>query len=317
MASTKDKVQKALSEVRTLVLGAQILLGFQYQALFLPRFEELPGYGKALGTLVFALMLITIACLVAPSPFHRISEGGEATRRQHAYTKAMITIALVPFALATGGNVIITTDLYVGSTAALLIGLATTAIATFFWFGIEHMRRSKRDLPGQGEHGDDKMPLDEKISALLTETRIVLPGVQALLGFQFAAYLTEAFGKLSPTAQAVHTASLLLLTLTMILLMTPAPYHRLAEDGENTTHFERVGATFVLAALVPLALALAGDFYIVLERALQNAQLALFGALSSVGCALILWFVVPLLARRRTRASRPGHEVRSRLTANR
>jgi hypothetical protein len=43
MASTKDKVQTALSEVRTLVLGAQILLGFQYQAVFRPRFEELSG----------------------------------------------------------------------------------------------------------------------------------------------------------------------------------------------------------------------------------------------------------------------------------
>jgi hypothetical protein len=53
MVGAKDKVQKALSEVRTLVLGAQILLGFQYQALFLPRFEELPGYGKALETGVF------------------------------------------------------------------------------------------------------------------------------------------------------------------------------------------------------------------------------------------------------------------------
>jgi hypothetical protein len=144
MASTKDKVQKALSEVRTLVLGAQILLGFQYQALFLPRFEDLPGYAKALATLAFALMLITIGCLVAPSSFHRISEGGEATRRQHAYTKAMITIALVPFALATGGSVIITTDLYVGSTAALLLGLATTAVAIFFWFGVRTRRTCRR-----------------------------------------------------------------------------------------------------------------------------------------------------------------------------
>jgi hypothetical protein len=303
MASTKDKVQKALSEVRTLVLGAQILLGFQYQALFRPRFEELPGYSKALDTLAFALMLITIGCLIAPSSFHRISEGGEATRRQLAYTKAMITVALVPFALATGGNVIIATELYVGGTAALLLGLATTAVAIFFWYGIGHMQRSERDLQGQGEQGDEKMPLSERISALLTETRIVLPGVQALLGFQFAAYLTEAFGKLSPTAQAVHTGSLLLLALTMILLMTPAPYHRLAENGENTTHFERVGTTFVLAALVPLALALAGDLYVVLEKALQNAQFALFGALATVGCALVLWFGVPLLARRRTRAS--------------
>jgi len=42
MAELKDKVQKVLSENRTLVLGAQILLGFQYQAVFRPKFEDLP-----------------------------------------------------------------------------------------------------------------------------------------------------------------------------------------------------------------------------------------------------------------------------------
>jgi hypothetical protein len=303
MASTKDKVQKALSEVRTLVLGAQILLGFQYQALFRPRFEELPGYAKVLDAVVFVLMLVTIGCLIAPSSFHRISEGGEATRRQHAYTKAMITTALVPFALAIGATFFISTAAYLDTGAALLLGLATTAVAAFFWFGIEYMRRNKRGLQSQDEQGDEKVPLNEKINALLTETRIVLPGVQALLGFQLAAYLTEAFGKLSATAKAVHTGSLVLMALAMILLMTPAPYHRLVEDGENTERFDRVGTSFVLAALVPLALALAGDSYVVLEKTLQNVQLALFGAVATVVCALLLWFVAPLLARRRDRAS--------------
>ena len=102
MASTKDKVQTALSEVRTLVLGAQILLGFQYQAVFRPRFEELPGHTKAFKSVAFALMMVTVGCLIAPSSFHRISEGGEATRRQLAYTKGMITSVLVPFVLAIG-----------------------------------------------------------------------------------------------------------------------------------------------------------------------------------------------------------------------
>ena len=78
MASTKDKVQTALSEVRTLVLGAQILLGFQYQAVFRPRFEELPGYTKAFESVAFALMMVTVGCLIAPSSFHRISEGSVA-----------------------------------------------------------------------------------------------------------------------------------------------------------------------------------------------------------------------------------------------
>jgi Family of unknown function (DUF6328) len=299
MASTKDKVQTALSEVRTLVLGAQILLGFQYQAVFRPRFEELPGYTKAFESVAFALMMVTVGCLIAPSSFHRISEGGEATRRQLAYTKGMITSALVPFVLAIGATLFIATATYLGTTAALVLGLSTAAVAAFFWFGVERMQRRKRRLHIPGKQGDESVPLGEKIKSLLTEARIVLPGVQALLGFQLAAYLTDAFGKLSATAKAVHTGCLLLLALAMILLITPACYHRLAEDGENTEHFDRVGTAFVLAALPPLALGLAGDFYVVLEKALKSAQLAFFGAVAMVIGAFVLWFGVPLLARRR------------------
>src|SRR5215213_8314756 len=89
MASLKDKVQKVLSENRTLVLGAQILLGFQYQAVFRPKFDDLPALGKTLEVVALALLLCTILCLIAPSSFHRISEAGESTRRQYAYSKVM------------------------------------------------------------------------------------------------------------------------------------------------------------------------------------------------------------------------------------
>src|SRR4051794_27205824 len=109
------------------------------------------------------------------------------------------------------------------------------------------MRRSSQP----GDHSSDtegqsneKVPLTEKISELLSEACIVLPGAQALLGFQFAAYLTEPFEKLSMTAKAVHTVSLLLIALSMILLMSPAPYHRLGENGEDTEHFDRIGVRF-------------------------------------------------------------------------
>src|SRR5512133_1902777 len=162
MASTKDKVQTALSEVRTLVLGAQILLGFQYQAVFRPRFEELPGYTKAFESVAFALMMVTVGCLIAPSSFHRISEGGEATRRQLAYTKGMITSALVPFVLAIGATLFIATATYLGTTSALVLGLSTAAVAAFFLFGVERMQRSKRRLHIPGKQGDEGVPLREK-----------------------------------------------------------------------------------------------------------------------------------------------------------
>src|SRR4051794_7393182 len=78
------------------------------------------------------------------------------------------------------------------------------------------------------------------------------------------------------------------------------PYHRLAEDGENTEHFDRVGVRFVLGALVPLGLGLAGDLYVVLEKVSGSSGLALLGALAVVVGALLLWFALPLVARRRS-----------------
>ena len=113
------------------------------------------------------------------------------------------------------------------------------------------MQRRKRRLHIPGKQGDESVPLGEKINSLLTEARIVLPGVQALLGFQLVAYLTDAFGEaLRHCEDGAHGMSFLL-ALAMILLITPACYHRLAEDGEDTEHFDRVGTAFVLAALPP------------------------------------------------------------------
>ncbi len=293
----RDRLSKLLSEIRTLTLGAQILLGFQYQAIFHSGFETLPAYAKALEVIAFALMLAVFACLVAPSSFHRLSEAGNATRRQHAYTQTMLEVALLGFALGIGANVVLVTTVKLGTAGAVLLGAAVFTIAILFWFGVTLMQRT-RNRPSRSSLKDEAVPLKERISELLTEARIVLPGAQALLGFQFAAYLTEGFTKLPPASQTVHTISLLLIALAMILLMSPAPYHRIAEGGENTAHFDKVAVRFILAAMVPLAFGLAGDFYIVLEKVLESPPLAATGAVITVVGALLLWFAVPLWWRR-------------------
>ena len=47
------------------------------------------------------------------------------------------------------------------------------------------------------EKGPDKQErLTNKIKHVLTECRVVLPGAQALLGFQFICVLTESFDRL-------------------------------------------------------------------------------------------------------------------------
>jgi hypothetical protein len=308
MAGTKDKVQKVLSEVRNLVLGAQILLGFTYEAVFRPGFDKLPSPAKTLQAVSLALLLVAVACLIAPSSFHRIVERGESTRRQLAYAKLMVGVALLPFGLALGLNLFVSTESFLGPPVAAVTGSLGSAVAFAFWYGIPLMQR--RDDRSSKPESDEQVPLKEKINELLTESRIVLPGAQALLGFQLGAYLTEGFEKLPQASKLVHTGSLLCIALAMVLLMAPAPFHRIAENGENTERFDKVGVALILAALVPLALGLAGDLYVVLAKISGRAAFAAGGAAAAVIGAYALWFGVPLAARSRRAGPPLSHQGR-------
>jgi hypothetical protein len=56
----------------------------------------------------------------------------------------------------------------------------------------------------------------------------------------------------------VHAASLFLVGLVVIMLMAPAPYHRIVYAGENTEDMYRAGSALVTGATLPLGLGLAG-----------------------------------------------------------
>ena len=51
-------------------------------------------------------------------------------------------------------------------------------------------------------------PLHVKIEQMLTEARVILPGAQALFGFQLAIVLTQSFETLPELSRLVHAVSL-------------------------------------------------------------------------------------------------------------
>ena len=123
---------------------------------------------------------------------------------------------------------------------------------------------------------------------------MVLPGAQALFGFQLAIVLTQSFEQLPTVSKLVHAASLCLVALAVMLLMAPAPYHRIVYAGEDTEDVYRVGSALVTGATLPLGLGLAGDVYVVMERISGSFAIGLFAG----GLALILliglWYIYPL-----------------------
>ena len=141
-------------------------------------------------------------------------------------------------------------------------------------------------------------PLNAQVEQLLTEARVIIPGAQALLGFQFAVTLTRAFEQLPPGAKLAHIIALLCVALAVILLMAPAALHRLSFRGEDSPDFVTIGSVFVIAAPVPLALGIALDTYVAARRSLESDAGALAAALFSALLLFGLWYAYPLWRRR-------------------
>ena len=74
------KLKTALDETRLLILGAQVLFGFQFNGAFQELFEELPQSSRYLHCIALVLIMSTIGLLIAPSMRHRVVDGDRRRR---------------------------------------------------------------------------------------------------------------------------------------------------------------------------------------------------------------------------------------------
>ncbi len=295
------KIKMALGESRLLILGAQVLFGFQFDGVFQDLFEKEPAVTKALQCVGLALLVLTIGLLIAPSMRHRLVESGEASGAALNFATKVMDWALAPFAVALGLDVFVATERVGGREWGAFVGAGALALALLFWYVLEFLLRKKERAVS--EDARESTPLPDKVEQLLTESRVVIPGAQALLGFQLTVTLTRAFQELPFESKAAHVAALCLVALTVVLLMAPAAFHRISFAGEDDPAFLRLGAAFVIAAPAPLAVAIALDTYVAVRRALDSASTALILAACVLIVLLGLWYGYPLLRRARGGAS--------------
>jgi hypothetical protein len=317
MAQLKDRIKTALDESRMLILGSQVLLGFQFKSILEKGFEKLPHASQYMKLGGLSLMLIAVALLMSPGTYHHIVADGEDHEGVEGFTAHVISFALLPFAVGLGIDLYVGTEKVVGgSTAGLIAGAVGCLTALFFWYGLEFMRRGRREpeirekqaMTEENKKADDGAKLKDKIDQVLTEERVVLPGAQALLGFQFIAMMMEGFEALPIASRYVHLCGLFLVALSVILLMTPVAYHRLVEKGENTEHFHRFASRILIASMVPLALGLCADFYVVALKVTKSEVTAMTSAAFMLLFFYGLWFGFTLYRRRQ-------HESGARLSS--
>ncbi|MFN2578965.1 MAG: DUF6328 family protein [Pyrinomonadaceae bacterium] len=315
MTELKNKVKNALDEGRILVIGAQVLTGFQFRTAFEPGFEKLSEHAKYIKLGGLGLLLVAFALLVWPGTFHQIVEGGEDTERIHRFTSVVLGMAMLPFALALGSDFFVGGEILFGRTAGLVAGAVAIAIAVLFWYGLEVIQRKRyaSEIDKEKKMSRDKEKADsggtklkDKIQQVLTEVRVALPGAQALLGFQFVSLFMEAFEKLPYSLKIIHFISLCLVGLAIILMMTPAAYHRLVEQGEDTERFYRFASRILLTSLIPLALGISGDFYLVARKVTESDKVSIALAVFAIAIFFGLWFGFTFAKRRASKADHNG-----------
>jgi hypothetical protein len=76
-----------------------------------------------------------------------------------------------------------------------------------------------------------------RIEQMLTESRVILPGTQAMLGFQLIVTITKPFDEMAEAVKYSKFAALGMMIFGVVLLIAPATVHRLSFGGGMTLDF--------------------------------------------------------------------------------
>jgi hypothetical protein len=138
-----------------------------------------------------------------------------------------------------------------------------------------------------------KEELPEAVSHLLDECRMVLPGVQALFGFQLVAVFNQRFSDLSFNDQVLHLAAVACVAVSAALVMTPAAFHRQVLPDGISERMLKISTWLLLASMALLGVGIAADFFILAVLVLENRTTSVILAAALFIVLALLWFGFP------------------------
>ena len=129
---------------------------------------------------------------------------------------------------------------------------------------------------------------------------MVLPGIQALFGFQLIAVFNDGFAqKLSTVQQQIHFVSIVLTVIAIALVMTPAALHRQIDPLAVTRRFIRSSTILLILSMFPLAISICLEIYLIAQIITRLDWLSLLTAAGLFLLFLSLWTVLPHIEKRK------------------
>lgn len=144
----------------------------------------------------------------------------------------------------------------------------------------------------------EELSLNDAVTHLLEECRTVVPGMQAVFGFQLIAVFNSAFReRLSPGERELHLAAIVLVTIAIVLVMAPAALHRQTDPMAVSRRFITISSRLLMASMAPLTAGLCLDVYVVARVIVDTRGVAAVIAAALLGVFIVFWFVLPRVAR--------------------
>ena len=123
---------------------------------------------------------------------------------------------------------------------------------------------------------------------------MLIPGVTAFLGFQLVAVFNNAFSqKLTREEQLLHVVAMFLTLVALLMLLTPAAYHRQSEPRWVSQGFLNLASRLITGATPAFALGMTLDLYLVVRAVTESAIVAAVVAFVLLLMTVVLWYVIP------------------------
>jgi hypothetical protein len=134
------------------------------------------------------------------------------------------------------------------------------------------------------------------VEFILEECRMVIPGIQALFGFQLIAAFNQRFVELSDPAKMVHLTACFCAVVAIGFMMAPAAYHRQVEPDGIPESLCRVGSIFARAGMFALMISISLDIFVVSDLVTTSTTYSVFAGTLSLIFFAVLWFIFPAVA---------------------
>lgn len=123
---------------------------------------------------------------------------------------------------------------------------------------------------------------------------MVLPGIQALFGFQLIAVFSDGFKReLTTGQQRVHLVAVVCVVLSIALVMAPAAIHRRCEPRSVSARFLSVSSALLMIGMIPLAAGTVLDVYLVAIAVVHNWLVAVIAGAVAAAAFIAFWGILP------------------------